>query len=285
MVSMCFSQWTKEPRELVQWARNPNTRARDECSFWDAHFDVNSQTCVCTLDGYDKTFGLSRFCLWSHAQFSYPDDFNPVFVMQHFPVMDLWNPKCKCVKYEDEFRDRPTAIHDVTAVEFCNRIFVTVHNKNYHLVKKWHRKYLVRLRDAIVKGVQEVQPRTCQQLIVDDKKINSILPQRGNLIQKLFGGRRRGNLIQKLLGEVCHDECEGLVKEIRNKQNAKNLADLAVEGQGSYRNLCSSIIVKKVESRILGCCGRACGWNGRTCCLANHRTAQGHRSKLNEVLV
>ncbi|CAE7522522.1 unnamed protein product, partial [Symbiodinium pilosum] len=35
--------------------------------------------------------------------------------------------------------------------------------------------------------------------------------------------------------------------------------------KNSWSEICVEHVVKKVESHLLGCCGRSCGWNGWTC--------------------
>ena len=65
------------------------------------------------------------------------------------------------------------------------------------------------------------------------------------------------------LGRVCHDECLELVS-----QTIKNLHDLALRDKGSgisTTRSCAERVVRKVEAEIMGCCGRTCGWNNKTC--------------------
>ena len=64
------------------------------------------------------------------------------------------------------------------------------------------------------------------------------------------------------LHHVCNEECEEIVNEIRHKSG-----DIAFSGsyrKGSYSDICSIMVVQKVESHLLGCCGDSCGWNGET---------------------
>jgi len=71
---------------------------------------------------------------------------------------------------------------------------------------------------------------------------------------------------QQMLQHVCRDECEEMVDE-----TLKNLADMAFEdvrkGAIPSEETCADNVVRKVEAEILGCCGRACGWDeiSKTC--------------------
>ena len=67
-----------------------------------------------------------------------------------------------------------------------------------------------------------------------------------------------------LLQKVCKDECEGIVDETINNINKMVQWDVGKKTM-PFEQSCADRVVRKVESEILGCCGRACGWNNRSC--------------------
>ena len=69
------------------------------------------------------------------------------------------------------------------------------------------------------------------------------------------------------LTRVCRDECEELVN-MTNRNMGKMQSDLHgawTPHVMSVGETCAMRVVKKVEAEIFGCCGRSCGWNGRSC--------------------
>lgn len=69
---------------------------------------------------------------------------------------------------------------------------------------------------------------------------------------------------QDLLHDVGRDECEGLVN--KTLENINEMVEFDVESHAKpLEASCADRVVRKVESEILGCCGRTCGWNKRTC--------------------
>ncbi|CAE7203670.1 unnamed protein product [Symbiodinium sp. CCMP2456] len=243
------SQESAEPTKVLQWAQDPTTRARTACSFWKAQPDESGLNCVCSLPGYSQPFGLSRFCLWSHQHFSYPDEFSPTVIEEHHPTWQLWNEKCECVKYLDEYRDHPVEVQRITAVDFCSMLFVGAFYATPG-IPKWERRYLVQKRDAMVQEVdRQLSSNACKRALADRNKMSQLFPGDGAL--------------DSSLRQVCQTECVELVDEIRSQ--SKEIADLGVEGQGSMSGLCSDLVVKKVEANLLGCCGDSCGWNGESC--------------------
>ena len=67
---------------------------------------------------------------------------------------------------------------------------------------------------------------------------------------------------QKLLHHVCQDECKEIVNE-----TLKNIYKMTSDIRSAVpsEETCTDRVVRQVEAEILGCCGRSCGWNGRTC--------------------
>ena len=65
------------------------------------------------------------------------------------------------------------------------------------------------------------------------------------------------------LTRVCHDECQELVNKTKEKMHViqRDMSHRAIP----ISETCAARVVKKVEAEIFGCCGRSCGWNGRSC--------------------
>ena len=71
------------------------------------------------------------------------------------------------------------------------------------------------------------------------------------------------------LENVCKDECEDIVEETYQQLW---MMYLEVEKSDAIKTIpfeatCADHVVRKVEAEILGCCGRSCGWNNRSCML------------------
>ena len=66
-----------------------------------------------------------------------------------------------------------------------------------------------------------------------------------------------------LLKHVCKDECQEIVSETiaKIKEMAESMYNDGIPPEQS----CADHVVRKVEAEILGCCGRSCGWNNRSC--------------------
>ena len=67
-----------------------------------------------------------------------------------------------------------------------------------------------------------------------------------------------------LLNHVCKDECEEIVSESLKRIGWMYAFDVNMH-QLPFEQSCANHVVRRVEAEILGCCGRACGWNNRTC--------------------
>ena len=72
-------------------------------------------------------------------------------------------------------------------------------------------------------------------------------------------------LWEHALSQVCKDECDDLLKMM--KEEAWDLAHDVSYHQVPFPQTCAERVVKHVEAEVLGCCGRSCGFNGRTCLL------------------
>jgi len=76
---------------------------------------------------------------------------------------------------------------------------------------------------------------------------------------------------RKSLHRVCHDECHALVQGIREKASEMQEDFLGLIRNGdsqksqSVEEICADNVVRRVESEIMTCCARSCGWNNRSC--------------------
>ena len=74
------------------------------------------------------------------------------------------------------------------------------------------------------------------------------------------------------LTRVCRDECKELVNTTKREMTEmwSDMSGIFMQGDHDSRPIpvgetCAARVVKKVEAEIFGCCGRSCGWNGRSC--------------------
>ena len=90
-------------------------------------------------------------------------------------------------------------------------------------------------------------------------------PGRGfGKFMKAWGSKRGDPGLTQALQRVCKDECEDLLSEIRSQAE---LVLSATKGLriAPFSETYSVLVVQKVESHLLGCCGQTCGWNQHTC--------------------
>lgn len=69
---------------------------------------------------------------------------------------------------------------------------------------------------------------------------------------------------QDLLHHVCRDECEKMVDETVENIGVMVGRDVRMSAK-PFEELCADRVVRRAEAEILGCCGRSCGWDGRSC--------------------
>ena len=176
------------------------------------------------------------------------DIFNPLAVLHEFPHAQLWNKECKCIKrsrYKElEEEEAPLAggqEADVPAVHFCSKLFEN-DKPNDFLLSKAELDKLLR-----EKGLDE---SLCQSALKDLVK------------EDLLHISSATKSMKQALKHVCHQECTDIVRRTREK--VKDVAFAGHYRQGSYSEICSTVVVKKVESHLLGCCANSCGWNNQT---------------------
>ena len=235
----------------MEWAKG-----KSACSFWGAQRvqfiktikgDMPFNGCECRDRGRTE---LSRECI-------IPGDFgtfyfSPPLMLEKDPHVQLWDRKCKCVKAYEHDVDSPMLseqIQGVAAVDFCRNLFAAADRANSnHYPKYW----VVKWKADMQKRVNEtLSMHRCQKQLSDTKKIEDLLESKGSLTLK------------QAWKKVCYDECEDLLDELR--ETMETVVETGRLRKNSWSEICAEHVVKKVESHLLGCCGRSCGWNGRTC--------------------
>eukprot|EP00438_Fugacium_kawagutii_P028146 Skav213026 [mRNA] locus=scaffold2312:346022:347740:- [translate_table: standard] len=74
-----------------------------------------------------------------------------------------------------------------------------------------------------------------------------------------------GTAVHHHLKHVCQDECESLVKKIKDGRVLREMiADVSRHG-APYEETCADRVVRQVEADVLGCCADSCGYNGKSC--------------------
>ena len=68
---------------------------------------------------------------------------------------------------------------------------------------------------------------------------------------------------QHSLGEVCREECKEILAAV--KEESRNILIQEVTRVEPFESTCSDFVVKRVEAHLMGCCEKACGWNGKAC--------------------
>ena len=96
--------------------------------------------------------------------------------------------------------------------------------------------------------INELNESLCERTLRDSKQLEGILGKASHAFR-----------------HVCQDECADLIKTVRSRAEA--MARAGASRYSGYANICSEYVVKEVESNLLGCCGRSCGWNGHVCFL------------------
>ena len=235
----------------MKWAKG-----KSACSFWGAQLihreefnksDMPLKGCQCRYQGRPYYQELSKECIIQ-------DDtiyFSPPRVLEKYPHVQLWDPRCKCVKRYLHERDRPLLaekIQGVAAVDFCWNLFAAADQANSYHPKYWSDKW----KTDMQKRVNEtLSMHRCQKQLPDPKKIEDLLESGGSLTLK------------QAWKKVCYDECEDLLNELRGTM--ETVVETGRLRKNSWSEICVEHVVKKVESHLLGCCGRSCGWNGWTC--------------------
>ena len=170
------------------------------------------------------------------------------------------------VQTMQRMRELPVA---ASAIKFCSNLFREANKAGQSERES---------RKALVREAQEAEG-ICHKVLTGDlgfhdgpkwaeKAAKSSQPEGQHLklgrLQKVNATEKAWNVSLK---NVCRDECQELVKEMR-KVTVEVLRDVGrTENPPSYEEACAKRVVQKVEAEILGCCAEKCGWNGRACML------------------
>ena len=186
-------------------------------------------------------------------------DENYVFVMKNVPEPD----SCKCLSPEELASQRSVPVQ-VAALQFCKALV--------KVVVPWGRE-----GPAVVKlipALRDLSPELCREVLTGTVANDNWYSQAAELSQHP-GTEGLGHLdplvkrrIRKHhLQNVCKDECEDIVRETKKKAWVmfKEVDSNSDSVFIPYEATCADQVVRRVEAEILGCCGRSCGWNNRSC--------------------
>ena len=183
------------------------------------------------------------------------------------------DPSCRCLSGLDKARERSTVV-EAAAVRFCAAVVEATS-------EDVRRDTELRQKIFIQKDLR-LTPQLCQEVLTgtltdfgasqESKDVfdeaNSLSHHKntkgfGRLDPLVAGGLPAPKEYQKLLHHVCKDECEEIVNEtVKNiHEMSKDVRYLTTPSEES----CADRVVRRVEAEVLGCCGRSCGWNGRSC--------------------
>ena len=183
------------------------------------------------------------------------------------------SPGCKCLNARKYAAQRSRVV-EAAAVRFCTAV-----------VAEMHRRFFFAVHSAFLKENGKelgVTPQVCQEVLtgtLDDvgtRQSKALFHDfhEANALSKHNGTKGMGRLDplvtegftasmehQKLLQHVCQDECNEIVNEIQKNIVKMHREDFSLP----FEDTCADNVVRKVEAEMLGCCGRSCGWNGRSC--------------------
>ena len=251
--------FVQEPKILKKWATS--TRARGKCGFWNATYSppydkFDYPACRC-----DPGRVLSPKCAFN-SQVKGENFLRPYVVLynslQGEPYAQLWNEGCRCITksrfkqlmQEDNLLPGGQELK-VPAVRFCSKIFEDegLKMKDSYVHKDGRRIVTYRPLKNIKSKISSGES-LCQKALKDTAKEGILHISNATASTK------------QALKHICHQECAEIVRG--TLENAKMIANMGIVRQGSYSELCSIVVVKKVESHLLGCCANSCGWNNQT---------------------
>ena len=172
------------------------------------------------------------------------------------------DPKtCQCVEGLDAALDRTIPV-EVSALKFCSAFVKHVYDSKL----KEHSGDLGEL------GVAEslLSPQLCKEVLIGTARTGEWYSQAAQL-SKHPDTQGLGHLDplvklhhHHLLKHVCNDECEEIVNATLANLRKMTMVDVRRAGV-PLEQTCADHVVRRVEAEILGCCGRSCGWNDRSC--------------------
>lgn len=228
------------------------------------------KSCAClnpgeypSLECNDQVFSLSQFRWWK---------------------VEAAKPGCACLTRE-QMAEKAAGTKmpvKVSALEFCSALAEEAYKRNEFSMDDFMEGQLKSnssaelCQHALVGRITEKEGRDAPWA----KKASDLSSQSGSDFGRMkvaeesaedSSSETDGNaeetkdMWKKSLSRVCHDECELLVEMIN--KNAEKITEDLIYRSTPFIQSCSDHVVKKVEAEIMGCCGRACGWNGEVCAL------------------
>ena len=191
-----------------------------------------------------------------------------------FPLVGA-SKNCSCEEPATFQRIRPQSPIQVSALKFCaaagEKYRAHMGTEAFRFTERFNSTQRERAPHAL--EALRLTPELCQAVVAgsfsnSEKKKAPWLEDAAELSEhhgsKGFGRLDPlvGSTLQHHLRQVCHDECTLLVDEV-GKTSWAVYYDFA-KGLSSEQS-CADRVVRRVEAEMLGCCGRTCGWNGRSC--------------------
>ena len=139
------------------------------------------------------------------------------------------------------FTDKSLRWEDVTASSgvFCQEVFADVELENPSAVRTVHER-LLRLEPG------------CVRRLTHNKTLGRI---------SQAAGEPRWMQAQH---KVCKDLCIDLVDAMHHNMAGILLSPIGTASKATLLRACAVAVLQPVESHILGCCERSCGWNSAT---------------------
>ncbi|CAE7832167.1 unnamed protein product [Symbiodinium microadriaticum] len=266
---------------------------RDACSFWGAETEPEDpKMCRCKEDKIWLGFrrkervldsghcGVGRSAEWGpvedHARFWPAYECQWAVDHSHSDCL-LWSSRCSCLTHDDLEAQKLTQpawkdLHS-PAINFCSHLFKAAVDA---IEGSWISTNVKRIR-ADVKDLlhHDNAEAICQAALTntwkpdgsqamkqmqDMESTGDVPTGQGERLERI---KRVSHRSLQALTDVCHDEChaivEGMVKQ------AANIANDMLLNRSWGPMACADFVVKKAEANVLGCCAKACGWNGAVC--------------------
>ena len=158
----------------------------------------------------------------------------------------------------------------MTAVQFCETVVRAAKNNHtlirHTLIREWMKEsWATNICSAVVSKSEEPSKGIIQLQANQRPDENMEVRLKSRAWYLLEGDQQPGyESLKVALKKVCHDECEDLVKKLMHKAGELTYPR-HIRAADTVAETCAELVVRAVESEILGCCARTCGWNGATC--------------------
>ncbi|CAE7478757.1 Fem1b [Symbiodinium natans] len=183
---------------------------------------------------------------------------------------------CSCKTPFDLGKIRPPSPVLVAALNFCAAAGNEYGNRIGRNFGKHIRETYQRHREGAADALDRLHltPELCQAVVAgsfnNSQKMESPWLEDAAKLSEHDGSKGFGRLdplvgstLRHHLRQVCHDECTLIVEEVKGALQDVFFDEFA-KGLSTEQS-CADRVVRRVEAEVLGCCGRACGWSGRSC--------------------